>query len=218
MAWTNVTGGQFQLTMRLSMDDLGWNEKLYLPQSDYTTAVTAALPLVNMRVAFLCDNCFLEWAFVNQLGGTRDGATVLDAYPVKGGFAGVGASPTEDTHTPNSITDAVMYRLENSTGSWAQRWIHSIPDSEINQGALTDVYVPQTAPPPAVVPGTTTWITILSYYLYLIKTTTVMFRTVAGGSPPTMQTDTPAKCFPRKAGFHKVGKVFGVPLGRANPR
>lgn len=218
MAWATVDGSQVQLVMKFKEAGEGWSEKLYIGGGNTAGAQATALALVNMRLNLLCKSSELLWGVLNLIGPGRDAATVLDAYPKPGLFAGVGSTPEEETFTPNDPGDAVRVRMENTIGSWSNRWLHSVPDSEKNQADFVSTFTATTSGPPAVVQGTTTWIQILSYYLYLIKSSTVMYREVPGGSPPTRQTDTPNKVLPVKMGWHKTGAPFGQRRGRAVPR
>jgi len=231
MSFANIdpTIGQAVLVMDLDGYGQGWGEKLYLPSTSYSDALNVAAPLLTARLKILPNTCEMNFAHVTWLGKPRDSAQADPSFPKTGLWPGVGSTSTPpappayppDSVEVNDITNAIRYRCETDKGQWCMRWIHGVPDAEIRGNKLTGTYTPYTTgnPVPDITdPNTTTWLDLVAYYLWLIQTTTQMYRLNPGGSPQTPQSSSIKNVFLRGAGHHKVGRPFDQERGRAIPR
>lgn len=208
----------FVVAMYFSGDGAGWSERCFIIASSRSSAITAAKTIGDLRLAILPNTCQMDWMKVTEFGGSRDSSAVYTSYPQVGTWAGDSDGSTEADYSPNRIEDALVLRFETDAGEFTQRYLHGVPDVTVNQDELNRGISTASSVPAVPLVGAPTWAVAVGGYMYLLKTTTFLFRQRTSGANVVKEQSAIANISVRRIRGHKTGRPFGLQVGRARPR
>lgn len=224
MAFTGDAKDVVQLTMKFDGDDGGWSEKVYFQGANNAAMNTAAVKIINYRIRFLPRQCKITAAVLSTLGKPRGGKEVQVSYPVTGLWYGnttVAGTITQNENI-NNPDNAIRLRFENSGEDFASRWIHGIPDAQVNASRIVDTIASASTAEdtiPAVDDDTVDgWGVRVNNYMRLLFNSTKMVKRTVTNARTVFQTDSIAVVISKGYARHKTGRPTDLPVGRASPR
>jgi hypothetical protein len=178
---------------------IGWTERYFMTATTYSVAKDDVDSLVTKRLALSCPDVKVDYVRVSDVG-VRGDSVVAPAPGLVGTYT-AGAAPAVSTEP----WTALNVRMEGGTLYRGRKFIHGLP-----QFLMTgNIFTPDSP-----------WNTAFNAYAAALLATTCLWvrdRSAVQALPPAapiMTKVTLTQIWPLGTTSHRVGRPFGLPVGR----